>query len=1072
MNLAVNQRQFRDKKIIMSNKLLKALAVFTAVTTVMSLSGVMLAPRASAVAPGDYGLKEGDVVSAVGSSDPDIYIVNDWGYKRLFLNPVIFNFYGHIGWDKVKSVAASTRDAFGTSGLFRKDGDEKVYGVEVTGEDTGTLHWVNMSGAAAVAEDANFFKKVFVINDNEFNWYSKSAVDYTALSQIPVYTRGGATPTPTPTGPLSVSLAPDNTAGQTITQNAVGVNFLKIRFSGTGTVNSVTLKRLGAGETDDFSNVYVYDGAKRLTSGKSFSSATGEVTFINLGIAVSGTKDITIVADMSGSVLNEAGNVNYLQLTTVDAGSGVSVSGLPVSGNNFTNAGTSSGTVDTARVGIISNPNVGQAGAQLSEFKLTATNEWAGSVTTDSYLVFDLGSGFKIEKGGNATFKIYGDVAGKKSETVILYFENDSDLLAVGDQYGQGMAEGTNTLDSSTSTEAFNLTLQGGVLTITNSNLSAHNIGTIVTDTTLLRYTMLAATNLEVRKTEFTLCSDDDGSGVFDDTDTGEVQADWDDLTDFKVWNEDTGTIVMGPKDGTAFNDAEDSNASCGGLADGAQEIFTDTLDLAAGKVYSLKVTADINTSNGAAHADELVAGDAIKVVLDDYSDDAGSSGDVTILKYSGTNTAVVNTDIVPNADITGPVVTLQAASLTLGLASSPTDQTQITGTKNVDVVGITFAAAQASALTVSTIKLTGYISEGVGAAVSNTFNDGVDPNDTGSSVGNAGTHVRLYASETGALVGGSGNITSNNLSTNNDGSITFSNLNWNLPAGATKTLLVRVDASTNTVSGSEGDRYAFDIVATSDVSAVDSSNNTVNASAASVLPNAGTTAPPTQILTLKNSGTMSLATAADSPVKGAVYWGQQNAPISKFRLSSVDEAQYIEKLTIGASNSSENTSAAANVKHVILTYKNKAGNTLTTTQAFGQGASANFAWESPVAGQEGTSTDLRPYVPKDSSLDIAVNANMKTKTEGATQDSSSAVFFSLDLLDRFNGSFTNGFKAVGEGSGTVIDGTASSSVSSIRLDDVLGANDQYVYRVFPKIEQIALSSPYNLTGNPTVFKL
>src|SRR3989344_3841335 len=35
-------------------------------------------------------LKDGDVVSAAGSSDPDVYIVNPHGYKRLFLNPAIF----------------------------------------------------------------------------------------------------------------------------------------------------------------------------------------------------------------------------------------------------------------------------------------------------------------------------------------------------------------------------------------------------------------------------------------------------------------------------------------------------------------------------------------------------------------------------------------------------------------------------------------------------------------------------------------------------------------------------------------------------------------------------------------------------------------------------------------------------------------------------------------------------------------------------------------------------------------------------------------------------------------------
>lgn len=136
-------------------------------------------------------LKEGDVISAAGSSDPDVYIVNVWGYKRLFLNPVIFGFYGHLGgFNKVKTTVAPIRDTLVTSGLFRncETNDQKVYGVETTGEDTGALHWVNTTGAQAVADDADFFKKVFCINSKEFSWY-KQSTPYTSVNQIPAYTR-------------------------------------------------------------------------------------------------------------------------------------------------------------------------------------------------------------------------------------------------------------------------------------------------------------------------------------------------------------------------------------------------------------------------------------------------------------------------------------------------------------------------------------------------------------------------------------------------------------------------------------------------------------------------------------------------------------------------------------------------------------------------------------------------------------------------------------------------------------------------------------------------------------------
>ena len=136
-------------------------------------------------------LKDGDVISAAGSADPDIYIVNPNGYKRLFLNPAIFGFYGHLGgFGKVKSTTSTTRDIFVTSGLFRncETSDKKVYGVENTGEDTGMLHWVNTTGEQAVSDDPDFFKKVFCINTKEFNWYPKGS-EYTSVNQIPDYSR-------------------------------------------------------------------------------------------------------------------------------------------------------------------------------------------------------------------------------------------------------------------------------------------------------------------------------------------------------------------------------------------------------------------------------------------------------------------------------------------------------------------------------------------------------------------------------------------------------------------------------------------------------------------------------------------------------------------------------------------------------------------------------------------------------------------------------------------------------------------------------------------------------------------
>jgi glucose/arabinose dehydrogenase len=144
---------------------------------------------------GPLGLTEGDIVGS-SEGDPDIYIVNQFGYKRLFLSPTIFSFYGHLRFDQVKRFQTTVIDAMPISALFRncEANDKRVYALEVTGEDGAALRWVNISGEAAVAEDAQFFKKIFCINAREFASYPKG-VAYTALAQVPVYKRS-ALPTP------------------------------------------------------------------------------------------------------------------------------------------------------------------------------------------------------------------------------------------------------------------------------------------------------------------------------------------------------------------------------------------------------------------------------------------------------------------------------------------------------------------------------------------------------------------------------------------------------------------------------------------------------------------------------------------------------------------------------------------------------------------------------------------------------------------------------------------------------------------------------------------------------------
>ena len=164
---------------------------FVFILAVFSIAFLGMAGDLHAAKLSDYGLKEGDLVSALFSDDPDVYIINEQGYKRLFLNAEIFNFYGHLGgFFNVKLVSEEVLDAFPTSGLFRncEDNDPRVYGVEIESEDIGKLRWLNASATSTLSEDPNFFKKVFCVNKKEFNWYPKG-LHLKFLKDLPKYER-------------------------------------------------------------------------------------------------------------------------------------------------------------------------------------------------------------------------------------------------------------------------------------------------------------------------------------------------------------------------------------------------------------------------------------------------------------------------------------------------------------------------------------------------------------------------------------------------------------------------------------------------------------------------------------------------------------------------------------------------------------------------------------------------------------------------------------------------------------------------------------------------------------------
>lgn len=956
----------------------KLISISLAITTTLWLVGTIFVPIAKAViVEGDIVSPDATFVDADGNTyySYDVFIVKIMGtktFKRLILNPQVFASYGHLKWSNIKRISAATVKAYTTSALVRAVNDPKVYVLAPNG-DLGTKKWV---------DDIPCF------TSKGYDWdsvYEINAVDrdnYTTVSSL----CGGVGEV---TGDIVLSLASDNPNAATLPPNAQGVTFLRVNVAGSGTISQLTVTRKGAGSVDDFGDIYIYKNGVRLVSGRALSSATSKVSFINLGIAAPATFDV--VADMSAT----AGNVNYFSIEAAsEVTANATIGGaFPLSGNPMGTSATSAGTLVVARSGAsANNVTIGVLEAEISQFKVTTATEGAylsrvrlfnngtadnnlitnlklknnaGTtlatatlINSSGYVDFVLATPYYILKGDSAILRVYADIgATKPDRTIILYLELATDILATGNIYGYGMPATITSF--STSATAVTITCKGGDLTLNKVGPNAGKIGTTTSDTVFLEFTMSAAADITIKRTELMFCLDHGGNGYNTITSAGA------DVEDIKIKDKDSGVIVAGPKDGTAFNDG--SRTACS--ASSVYEAFTDTIDLTAGTTKTFQVTADIKISNSTT----IAAGDKMQFVLYSYATLVGT-GSVNYMKYAGTNDAVPNTAIVPSGDISGGEMTIESAALAITLAASPsgTSKTYIKGQAGVEAVGQIFTASTASDISINSITLVSYTKEASGGS----WAAGKDTNYVKDSIGS----VYIYDKDTGALIPGS---TAKGFTSGDDYEhVVYTGLSWVIPAGESKTLLVKTDISSAApASLSTADTWiAFDIENAADISAVDKDGNTVDATGNNA--NTGATTP-TTFFGIAKYGSLAMVAASDTPDKSIAVMGTTDNEVSKFKLTGTDEAWNIEKFSVVLTDGQEASEpddanrdnfSAVKIKYQTAAQAGTSNWTISTGKTFGATASLAFSF--------GTGSD-RIYVPKDDSTYITVLASIATYNGG-----------------------------------------------------------------------------------------
>lgn len=797
---------------------------------------------------------------------------------------------------------------------------------------------------------------------------------------------------------LAVTLALDTPAGMAIPKGAANVPFLKFNVAGSGTINSITVKRVGAGATTDFSNVYLYDGATRLTSGRSVNSSTHEVTFTGLNVAVSGVKTLTISADIASS----PGAANQSAFQVIVVGASVSVSGIPVTGNTMTNSNATAGTLTVAKSGSLSNPNIGQSSAAVSQFKLTAASEdvkvmrvalfqggtvsksnisnfvlqdltgntvaTASGVNDRDLVVFEFSSPVTILKGDSKDFKVLADIGGgaKKDETVKLYVDEASDVYGVGQQYGQG-ATVTKTMNS-TAANHHVMTLLGATLTSTFLGPNAGDIRKNGKDITLYEFNMAAANNLEIKKLNASVATTA-GSWSGDSA-----------LADFKVVDRDTGIVIAGPVDLAVTN----ANLTTG-------YTFTDIFNITAGQVRHLKITADI--------PNDWDDADAIRVSLTAFV----ASQDV---KNLDNNQLLVAAEIVPTTVLTGNIQTTKAPSLEISLAGVPASQSFVKGTQGVPFVGIGLRAI-ADDIKLTSLKITS----------------------TSSSV----TDDDMIADvQSLALYDGATRISDiKSLATVDASSsdATFTNLNFVIAKGTSKVLTVKGNLS---ATAKTNNIYELGIATAttanttgSDVVAVDSegneplytggtsANNTVNMASS-------------RLITVLSSGSITVATAPDDSESkpGVIVTSAQKTVLGKFRFTSVNEELTVKKLALLINNDSSTAAAATSTAEISTVYLYDGATQVGSASGYTPIGSGSTAGQVLIENLVWT-------IGKDATKTLTVKADTNTIAAGAT--SGRSIYAHI---------LPTNFQAQGAATNVTTNGTAGGAKGNLKV----------LYKTYPMV--------------------
>ncbi len=1027
-------------------KLRKLLVIGVMVLTVLGMTG-LVAPSAKAAA------SAGDLIKMAGNTS--VYYLGSDGKRYVFPNSTTY-FSWYSDFSGVITIPSTELQSYPLGGnvtmragtkLVKITTDPSVYAVEPNGvlrkiqseAQAAALYgtdWAkrvvdvpdaffvnyslgtqladgsipagslvkNASGASVYYYDGSNYRMISseaAFNGNRFMWSniltvsntisaSGTAIGNVETNLIDVSQGGNQGPISTGSG-VMVSLSASTPVAKTVPSNATGVVMASYNFTasndGSVVLEHIMVKRTGVGTPSEISKVYLYDGATRLTNGRTVSSSDNTATFssVNYTIPAGTTRTLSVVADVANAA---SGNHAFsLESASAVSAGGATVTGaFPVAGNIMSFSSTPVGLTDVEGNNTYT-VKAGETSVELGRFTVYVSNTedatvngltlynsgrdvignlklYRGSdlvatgVKSGSYFTFTLANPITVAKGENVAFNVMGDVtSGRDGDIAYLTVRYNTDLKVMGKTYGYNLkptlAQGTGvSMIEELGTQKQTINVEAGQVTLTFNGPVTTNVAKNSKDVVLMNFAISAQSALDVEKVGV----------IIKDSDN----ADDDDLSNLEIV---CGTGIM--------------NEWANWVETSAGTALTDTSvwSIAAGETKNCQIRVDVENLK--------TANETISANLD-----------IANWTFKDANTGDAISDVVPSADLVGNTMTVVAADLIATLASTPASQSWVSGS-NVDVNGYNFAAGDAKAVKVTALSLMGYIDENAVGGFTAAVDNSVYVKDVLST-------VELYDGTT--KIG-----TTKTVAT--DGTVTFNTLNWTIPAGTTKQLVVKSLSSNNAPYNGNDEKVKFAVTSVT----AEYDNGT------GLTPTITAVDGEADILisqTITGSGTLAMAVDADTPASDLLVMGNQGVAVTKAKFTTTKEPFVVEKLQV-----SNGGTADADVTAVVLEYKNEAGATVTT-EGFFSGSVINFS-------------GLSIYVPKDGSAVATLKANLNTSTGGATNGNTVA----LDVTE------TN-FRAVSKNSSTVVTDPVGTGVAG---------SDMFVFESKPSVNFAADTPSGNL---------